>query len=148
MGKKINMIYIYTNEETDAVSIHECLIKNICFGKFETRIYIDWSQGYGSFVVKCAYPSMVEYNFTTISDDEFRDCHRMVLNHLMISSFSYLKDNDGYFVQFDFDSYPVGYIRMHCTQFTFEAPSLPLYAGGNEHRIPWDPIKIEDPLDS
>ena len=76
------MKYIYTNEETDAVSIHECLIKNICFGKFETRIYIDWSQGYGSFVVKCAYPSMVEYNFTTISDDEFRDCHRMVLNHL------------------------------------------------------------------
>lgn len=139
------MRYLYINEETDAVSIYECLIKGITFSSFETKIYIDWCQGYGSFVIKCLYPTMIEYNFSSISEED-SNCRNMVINHLEITGFSYLKDDNGYFIQFNFDNYPIGYIRMHCTQFVFDAPSLPTVAGQNDHRIPWDSTKIEDPL--
>jgi hypothetical protein len=52
-----------------------------------------------------------------------------------------VKENDGYTIQFNFDNYPIGYIRLHCADFIFECPSHPLSLGGNEHRIPWDPMK-------
>lgn len=137
--------YVYINEETDSVSIHECLIKNIRFNKFATHFYIDWSQGYGTFVIKCLYPELIEYHITSSPDKiGYQNC---VINHLMITSFSYLKDEEGYTIQFNFDDYPIGYIRMHCIEFIFECPSPPIAAGGNEHRIPWDPIKPIDALD-
>lgn len=137
--------YVYKNEETDNVSIYECPLKCIKFNNFETCFYIDWHEGYGSFVVKCLYPGMIEYNFTSKSD-KIVDYQWCVINHLEITGFSYLKDADGYTIQFDFDNYPIGYIRLHCTEFSFEVPSLPLSSGGNDHRIPWDPVQIEDPF--
>lgn len=126
--------YVYINEETDKVSIYESCIKEISFNQSETVFYIDWSQGYGDFLVRCSYPESVEYNFTTKTDKP----NNIVLNHLEITDFSYLKDENGYTIQFNFDNYPIGYIRMHCTKFCFESPSLPLCSGENGHRIPWD----------
>ena len=69
-------------------------------------------------------------------------CHskRLMLNRLEITDFSYLEDDEGYIVQFNFDSYPIGYIRFHCSEFSFETPSLPMNCGYNAHRIPWDPL--------
>ena len=89
---------------------------------------------------------MIKFDFTSVSD-QIVECEKVVINHLEITGFSYLKDCNGYFIQFNFDNYPIGYIRMHCTQFSFDAPSLPLSTGGNDHRIPWDPVKLKDPLD-
>ncbi len=129
---------IYNNEETDAVSIHESLIKSIVFNQFETVFHVDWAQGYGDFLIKCSYPELVSFDFTT--NDKYLSPNT-VLNHLEITDFSYLKNDKGYTIQFDFDSYPVGYIRMHCSKFSFECPSMPLSPGGNAHRIPWDEAK-------
>lgn len=137
--------YIYKNEQTDNVSLHESCIKRIDFNCIETIFHVDWSQGYGDFLIKCSYPESVEYNFTTINEYLSQNT---VLNYLEITDFSYLKDKNGYTIQIDFDNYPVGYIRMHCLEFSFECPSLPICIGGNGHRIPWDPIKTEDSLDS
>ena len=111
--------YIYLNEQTDNVSLHESCIKRIDFNLVETIFHIDWSQGYGDFLIRCSYPESVEYNFTTINEYLSQNT---VLNHLEITDFSYLKDKNGYTIQIDFDNYPVGYIRMHCSEFSFECP--------------------------
>lgn len=134
--------WIYRNEETDLVNLHDCCIKSIRFKKFATHFYVDWHEGYGSFVIKCLYPELIEYNFTSndSSTTKFHQ-HNVVINHLEITGFSYLKENDGYTIQFNFDNYPIGYIRLHCSDFIFECPSHPLSLGGNEHRIPWDPMR-------
>ena len=31
----------------------------------ETRFYIDWHEGYGSFVIKCMYPENVEFHISS-----------------------------------------------------------------------------------
>ena len=134
-----NKKWIYKNEETDSVNLHECCIKSIRFNKFATHFYVDWHEGYGTFVIKCLYPEQIEYNITSNYIKKTGNCHNnVVINHLEITSFSYLKENDGYTIQFNFDNYPIGYIRLHCIEFIFECPSPPLAPGGNEHRIPWD----------
>lgn len=138
MQQKNRKKYIYKNEETDLVNIHECCIKNIKFNKFATHFYIDWHEGYGSFVIKCLYPELIEYNFTSKDERITKYYDHCVINHLEITAFSYLKENNGYTIQFDFDNYPIGYIRLHCSEFIFECPNEPLSLGGNEHRIPWD----------
>lgn len=132
---------VYINEQTDNVSLHESCIKKVIFNSFETVFYVDWSQGYGDFLIRCLYPELVEYNFSTINEYLPRNT---VLNYLEITEFSYLKDENGYTIQINFDNYPVGFIRMHCSEFRFECQSLPPCAGGNGHRIPWDPMKEED----
>ena len=54
--------------------------------------------------------------------------------------FSYLKEKNGYTIQFDFDNYPIGYIWLHSSEFVFKTPGSPLSSGRNDHRIPWDPM--------
>ena len=132
---------VFRNEETDLVNIYECGIRSIQFMDVETRFYIDWHEGYGSFVIKCIYPENVEFHIS--STDERMSGYpydHILIKHLEITGFSYLKEKNGYTIQFDFDNYPIGYIRLHCSEFVFEAPGSPLSSGGNDHRIPWDPM--------
>lgn len=142
-----NKKYIYKNEETDLVNLHDCCIKSIRFNKFATYFYIDWHEGYGSFIIKCLYPELIEYNFSSRDEKITKYYQNYVINHLEITGFSYLKEKDGYIIQFDFDNYPIGYIRLCCSEFIFECPNLPTSSGGNDHRIPWDPLKVTDPFD-
>lgn len=136
---------LFRNEETDAVSIYESTIKGIFFKKYVTCFCVDWHDGYGSFYIKCFYPEKIEYNFTS-KNEKMNHYQHCVINHLEITGFSYLKENDGYTLQFNFDNYPIGYIRLHCSEFIFECPSTPTIMGGNDHRIPWDPINMNNHL--
>ena len=42
-----------------------CGIKSIQFMDVEPRFYIDWNEGYGSFVIKCMYPENVEFHISS-----------------------------------------------------------------------------------
>ena len=92
---------VYINEQTDNVSLHESCIKKVIFNSFETVFYVDWSQGYGDFLIRCLYPELVEYNFSTINEYLPRNT---VLNYLEITEFSYLKEENGYTIQINFDT--------------------------------------------
>lgn len=133
---------IYRNEATDCVCLFESSIVGIHFYDNGTQIVfnIDWQDSYDPLTIVCNFCRMIDFCFK--HEDE-------MLGELTITGFSYLKTNEyEYVVQFDFDFTPKGYIRFVCSDFSFHVPSPPLQEGGNNHRIPWDPVKIEDPLDS
>lgn len=131
---------IYKNEETDAVNLFESSIIGIHFNNMGIQITfdIDWQEGYGSFNIVCNNCHSIDFCFK--QEDEH-------LGELCITGFSYLKTDKEYTLQFNFDFTPKGYIRLNCYEFYFHVPSSPLQRGGNNHRIPWDPIKLKDPLD-
>lgn len=133
---------IYKNEDTDNVNLYESGIVGIHFNNGATQIVfdIDWSESYDAFSIVCNYCSMLDFCF------KHEDEH---LGELTITGFSYIKkvDGEGYTIQFNFDYTPRGYIRLYCYEFYFHVPSSPSIAGGNNHRIPWDPVKLKDPLD-
>ena len=132
----------YKNEATDCVNLFESAIIGIHFNNRGTQIVfdIDWLEGDGDgpFTVECDCCHSIDFCFK--HEDE-------QLGELCITGFSYLKTDKEYTIQFNFDFTPKGYIRLNCCDFYFHVPSSPLQEGGNNHRIPWDSIKVKDPLD-
>ena len=127
-------MYLYRNEETDKINLFESSIIGIRFLENGTNIVfdIDWSEGEKPIHVTCTFCSSIDFNF------RHTDLH---IGMPEITGFSYLKKGSRYAVQFDFDFTPMGYIRLDCENFIFEVYSEPLQTGGNNHRVPNDPMK-------
>lgn len=137
------MMKVYKNEDVENVNLFESALVGISFNHHATVIEfkVSWLEGYEDEVIDviCNNCSDIDFAFKHEGDQ---------LGELTITVFSYLKKDDAsYWIQFDFDFTPKGYIRLLCSEFLFKVPSSPLQPGGNGHRIPWDAMKKEDPLD-
>jgi hypothetical protein len=133
-------MHIFRNEETDKVNLYESSIESIKFEDSALKIIfvVDWLESEENLNIVCKYCNLMDFCFKQIDSN---------VNVPTIVGFSYLKEGQEYTVQINLDYFgPVGYIRLKCTEFYFEVPSLPLEIGGNNHCIPWDPVKMKEPL--
>lgn len=137
------MMCTFINEECDKVNLFESAILGISFCNHASKIefIISWLEGYENekMTVICDNCSNIDFNFKHIDEQ---------IGELVITGFSYLKKSEmSYWIQFDFDFTPKGYIRLLCSEFSFNISSPPIQIGGNDHRIPWDLEKKVDNLD-
>lgn len=120
---------IYINEKTDAINLFESAICAVYFDHAKSKITfeLDWTEGYGRFIIECIHCTKIDFEVRSINDN--------LWDGLLITGFSYLKHNDNYTIQFNFGLEMEGYLRLSCDEFSFNVPSSPLQAGGNNHLI-------------
>ena len=119
----------YKNEESDNINLIESWINRIDFNNESREVHFEfeWTEG-DSLTCVC----------NIFSNFEMRTSYSPYgsLGALEISGFSYLKRNNGYIIQFNFDYPPsIGYIKLYCKDFYFITSSPPIQKGGNDNRI-------------
>ena len=111
---------VYKNEDVENVNLFESALVGISFNHHATVIEfkVSWLEGYEDEVIDVICNNCSDIDFAFKHEGD-------QLGELTITGFSYLL----------------------CSEFLFKVPSSPLQPGGNGHRIPWDAMKKEDPLD-
>ena len=120
----------YINEKTDRINVCESRIRILQAGSNNNIvIIIDWLEGEP---IKMVCEETSDITIRLARNPQFE---KEVIGILEITSFSYIKKDEKYIVQFNFDFNLVGIIRLKCTKFTFFVSSEPLSMGGNDNRI-------------
>lgn len=125
-------LYKYMNEETDCVNLYESTILSIenDLNNKEILFIIDWTEGNPYVLLKCKTYSNVEINI--LHNEKYG---KDWIGTFEITGFSYIKREDNYTVQFNFEHTLTGYIRIECKSFVCFTPSEPLSCGGNDNLI-------------
>ena len=132
-------MFVYRNEETDAVNIFESAIEEIRLkdNGWNIVFIVDNPEGEEPIEIVCRCCDCVDFSFKQYPGQ---------ISAMVITGFSYLKNDKGdrYTVQFDLDFSYSGYIRLNCSEFLFKVSLKPIITGGNSHLIPWDPLYNKD----
>lgn len=122
---------LFINEETDNVNLYESDFVSIESDSSlrVTKILVDWCEGDPYLELICENCS--DFNLEISKDPDYENWS----GQLEITGFSYLKTNEGYIVQINFDRHNIGFIQLKCSKFFINTPEEPKTEGGNSHRI-------------
>lgn len=116
---------IYKNEDIDRIILDESLILSIEW-IYESRpiiqMSIDWcgQDDLKNEIVFLKMQTKLVFDFAGDIDFNFKHSGPWNSGALEITSFSYVKIESVYNIEFLFDFSPVGYIKFRCTDFYFE----------------------------
>lgn len=121
---------IFRNNATDKINIIESAMTEILFDSENCQIEfeVDWCEGFPIKVV-CEEVSNYSIDLENISEQGFD------IGNLEIRGWSYMKNNDKWIIQFNFEFNPKGIIKISCSDFYFDVPSKPYSEGGNDNLI-------------
>ena len=121
----------YTNEETEDVNLLESFILKLDISPDESTITfdVDWSE---CDIMKIVCEECKELKMSLHRRELYSDNY---INQMEIYGFSYKKQGENYFLNFEFNIVSEGYISILCKRFSFYVPSKPMEYGGNNYRL-------------